>query len=90
MQQGMQQGMHQRMQSMMHRPGMSAAAHEQGLHIRMRRGDMAIDLRCPASADYSSCISAVGQLVDKLGPASSSGRSGTGSTAPTPDTPSTR
>ena len=64
-----------------------AAGDQQGVRIRMRRGDTALDIRCPSggSGDLNACIGAVGQLLDRLGPSGSSiapGRS------PSPSSPS--
>lgn len=74
---------------------MAGRMHNRGLRIRMRRGDASIDLRCPSASDYSSCISAVGQLIDKLDAKARSAGTGSSSGAntsptPTPESPSNR
>jgi hypothetical protein len=67
-----------------------AMGRDQGVHIRLRRGDTALDVRCPGSSgELTACIGAVGQLLDRLGPA------GPSSTAPAnpsgaPSSPQTR
>ncbi len=38
-----------------------------GARFHMRRGDSAIDVRCPSDARLSECVEAVGRLLDRLG-----------------------
>jgi hypothetical protein len=40
--------------------------HERGARFKLKRGDSEIDIRCPAGENITSCIDAVGKLMDRL------------------------
>jgi hypothetical protein len=41
-------------------------AHRHGARVTLRRGDAAIDIRCPAGPQMQSCFDAAGDIVDRV------------------------
>lgn len=40
--------------------------HGRGAHLRLKRGDASIDIKCPAGEPIGPCLDSVGKLMDKL------------------------
>jgi hypothetical protein len=38
-----------------------------GARFHMRRGDAAIDVRCPSDVRFNECVEAIGRIIDRLG-----------------------
>ena len=53
--------MHANMMRAHHRGGMEA-----GARLHLKRGDSAIDIRCPEHENIAACVDAVGKLMDRL------------------------
>ena len=53
--------MHRDMMRAHHRGGMDA-----GAHLNLKRGDSAINIRCPEHENIAACVDAVGKLMDRL------------------------
>ena len=49
------------------RPSMGGMMGPGGARFHMRRGDSAMDVRCPSDVRFSECVEAVGRLLDRLG-----------------------
>ena len=55
-----------RMGSMWRMHERMAHANEGAAHFRLRRGQAAIDVRCPQGESLQACVNATGQLLDKI------------------------
>jgi hypothetical protein len=42
------------------------ASESEGAHFRLRRGQAVIDVKCPENESMQACVSAAGQLLDKV------------------------
>ena len=49
------------------RPPMGGMMGLGGARFHMRKGDAAIDVRCPSDTRFNDCVEAVGRLLDRLG-----------------------
>ena len=60
----------------MMRPAMGGMARSGGARFSMRKGDAAIDVRCPADVRLDECIEAIGRMLDRLSASSAPSRPG--------------
>lgn len=59
--------MHERMMRGHHRMGHGAmSGGQRGARLNLKRGDSAINIRCPSNEPIAACVEAVTKLMDKL------------------------
>ena len=49
------------------RPSMGGMMGFGGARFHLRKGDAAIDVRCPSDTRFNDCVEAIGRLLDRLG-----------------------
>ena len=55
------------------RPSMGGMMGLGGARFQMRKGDAAIDVRCPSDVSLNECVEAIGRMLDRLGAMGSGG-----------------
>ncbi len=55
------------------RPPMGGMMGLGGARFQMRKGDAAIDVRCPSDSSLNDCVEAIGRMLDRLGAMGSGG-----------------